>query len=143
MVNAELAIANVWWEGQPGFIPILPSNNWPADTNITTVWRVRNIGDEAATFKVSFMEFESDGILLNPEEEADFYLYLVTPSPGTYNYTLQIIADGEVVAEYPIEVVIVASAVDWMGMIIPLLAIGFMAGMVVMIKPMMGEGTTK
>lgn len=139
-VNGELVIGYVWWEGQPGLIQVLSSNSWPADTNLTTAWRVRNTGDEAATFKVSFMELESDGILLNPEEEADLYLYPVTPSPGTYSYTLQIIADSQVVAEYPIGVTTSTGVVDWTTVIGPLLVLGLMAGMVAMMAPMMKEG---
>ncbi len=139
-VNGELVIGYVWWEGQAGWIPILSSNSWPADTNLTTAWRVRNTGDEAATFKVSFMELESDGILLNPEEEADLYLYPVTPSPGTYSCTLQIIADSQVIAEYPIGVTTAAAVVDWTTVIAPLLVLGLMAGMVTMMAPMMKEG---
>ena len=139
-VNGELVIGYVWWEGQPGWIPIASSNSWPADTNLTTVWRVKNTGDEAATFKVSFMELESDGILLTPEEEADLYLYPVTPSPGTYSYTLQIIADSQVIAEYPIGVTTSPGVVDWTPVIGSLLVLGLMMGMTSMMMPMMKEG---
>lgn len=138
MINGELVIAYVLWEGQPDYVQILSSNNWPAGMNLTTVWRVRNIGDEAATFKVSFMELESDGVLLDPGEEADLYLYPVTPAAGTYDYTLEVIVNGEVVADYPIEVTTsVTMAVDWLTIIGPILVLGLMAGMLV---PMFKKG---
>lgn len=137
MISVELIIAYVWWEGQPGWIQILSSNNWPAETNLTTVWKVKNTGDEAATFKVSFMELESDSVLLNPGEEEDFYLYPVIPAAGTYNYTLEVIVNSEVVANYPIEVTASVVAVDWMTIIGPLLVLGLMAGMLI---PMFKKG---
>ena len=51
------------------------------------------------------MGLESAGVLLSPGGEATFYLYPVTPGVGTYDYTLEIIADDQVVTEYPIQVV--------------------------------------
>jgi len=101
MKAGELLIAYVWWEGQPGWISILSSNNWPPNTNLTTAWKVRNTGNEAAFFKVRFMGLTSAGALLSPGGEATLYLYPVTPGPGTYNYTLDIIADTTVVRQYP------------------------------------------
>ncbi|GAI07191.1 unnamed protein product [marine sediment metagenome] len=130
-VNGELITAYVLWEGQPAWLPILSSNSWPIDTELTTAWRVRNIGDEATTFKVSFMELESAGVLLEPGEEADLYLYPVTPAAGTYSYALQVIADSEVVAEYPIEVVMAVAPIDWMTIIGPILVLGLLAGLVI------------
>ncbi len=105
MINGELVIAYAWWEGQTTFQQILSSNNWPTETTLTTFWRVRNIGDETAIFKASFMELESVGVELDPEEETDIYLYPVTPVAGTSSYTMKVIADDEVVAEYPIGVI--------------------------------------
>lgn len=132
-VNGELVIAFVLWEGQPDYVQILSSNNWPIETELTTIWRVRNIGDEAATFKVHFMELESVGATLNPGGEIDLYLYPVTPAAGTYSYTLQVIADSEVVAEYPIEVTTAVAAVDWT----PIIGMVLILGMVAMLIPAM------
>lgn len=137
MISAELIIAYIWWEGQPGWIQILSSNNWPAETSLTTVWRVRNTGDEAATFKVGFIGLESDSVLLNPGEEEDFYLYPITPAAGTYNYTLEVIVNSEVVNEYPIEVITAAAVADWLAIIGPVLVLGLMAGMLI---PMFKKG---
>ena len=131
MINGELVIAYAWWEGQPGWIQIFSSNNWPVETSLTTTWKVKNTGDEAATFKVSFMGLESVGVLLNPGEETDIYLYPVTPVAGTYNYTLGVIADSEVVAEYTFEVITAAVTTGWVAIVLPLLVIGLLAGILV------------
>ena len=105
MLNGELVIGYIWWEGKEGWNQIVETNTWPPDTETSTAWEVRNTGDEAAIFKVKFMGLESASILLYPEQEATFHLYPVTPSPGTYDYTLDIVADDQVVAEYPVQVI--------------------------------------
>lgn len=109
MKAGELVIAYAIWEGAPGWVQITETNQWPPDTDLTTVWTVKNTGNEAAYFGVRFMELESAGVLLSPGEEGSLYLYPVTPGPGTYDYTLEIVADihfdGQVVASYPIRVV--------------------------------------
>jgi hypothetical protein len=104
MLDGELVIGYVFWEGKKEWNQVLETNTWPPDTETTTAWKVRNTGDQAAIFKVRFMDLESSGSLLNPGEEATFYLHPVTPSAGTYNYTLSVIADTRVVREYPIQV---------------------------------------
>ncbi|GAJ00942.1 unnamed protein product, partial [marine sediment metagenome] len=134
LIQDWLVMTYVLWEGQPDWIPVLASNNWPVETELTTVWRVRNIGDEAAFLKVRFMGLESARVLLNPGDEADLYLYPVTLAAGTYNYVLEVIADDEVVKEYPIEVVTAAVVADWMTIILPILALGLLAGLML---PMM------
>jgi hypothetical protein len=104
MKSGELLIAYAWWEGKEGWNQIVETNNWPPDTETTTAWKVRNTGDEAGFFKVKFMDLESSGVLLSLGEGATLYLYPVTPSPGTYDYTLSIIADMQVVNTYAIKV---------------------------------------
>jgi len=105
MLDGELLIAYAWWEGKDGWNEILETNTWPPDTETTTAWKVRNTGNEDAFFKVRFMGLESAGVLLSPGGEATLYLYPVTPGVGTYDYTLELIADGQVVAEYPVQVI--------------------------------------
>ncbi len=105
MLGGELVSAYIIWEGKEGWNQILESNTWPPDTETTTAWTVRNTGNETAFFKVRFMGLESAGVLLNPGGEATLYLYPVIPSVGTYDYTLELIADDQVVTEYPVQVV--------------------------------------
>ncbi len=104
MLDGELLVGYIWWEGEPGWIVIAETNQWPPDTEVTTAWIVSNTGDEAAFFKVRFMDLESAGVLLNPGEEATAYLYPTIPGAGTYDYTLSVIADAQVVREYPVQV---------------------------------------
>ena len=104
VVDGELVIAYVWWEGKEGWSQILESNSWPAKTAITTTWKIRNTGTETAFFKVRFMGLTSAGVQLASGEEATAYLYPTTPGPGTYQYVAEVLADSEVVASYPISV---------------------------------------
>ena len=123
MINGELVFGYIWWEGKEGWNQILETNAWPPDTETTTTWKVRNTGDEAAFFKVSFMGLESSSVLLNPGEEATLYLYTVTPGAGSYEYTLELIADGQVVAGYPVQV----TTRKGIGCLLPLVIIGGLA----------------
>jgi hypothetical protein len=102
--GGELVSALVWWEGKEGWSPIGETNDWPAETAISTAWTVKNTGSQTAFFKVKFMDLVSSAVLLSYGETATLYLYPTTPSPGTYNYTLSIIADTQVVKTYPIQV---------------------------------------
>jgi len=107
MLNGELIDALVWWEGEAAWSSIAETNTWPAGTGITTTWYVKNTGDVAASFKVRFMGLKSVGVLLNPGEGARLYLYPVTPSAGTYSYSLDVLANDTIVKQYPIQVVAV------------------------------------
>jgi len=100
----ELVSALVWWEGKGEWNPIGETNDWPAETNISTAWTVKNTGSQTAFFKVKFMDLVSAAVQLSPGETATLYLYPATPSPGTYNYTLSIIVDDQVVKTYSIQV---------------------------------------
>ena len=107
-MDAELLIALVWWEGQEGWISIVfPSpNEWPANTDLAAVWKIANTGNEIGMFSVRFMDMESAGVQLSPGESAWVYLYPITPDDGVYQEKAQIVANGTVVAEYPIKLTI-------------------------------------
>ena len=120
MLDGELLIGYVWWEGEEGWSEVLDTNDWPPDTAIVTSWKVRNTGDESAFLKVSFMGLESVAVSLSPGDEATLFLYPVTPSAGTYAYVLAVIADGEVVAEYPVQLV----TGEGLSGILPLVLVG-------------------
>jgi hypothetical protein len=105
-LGGELVSALVWWEGKGGWNPIGETNDWPAETAISTAWTVKNTGSQTAFFKVKFMGLVSAAVQLSPGETATPYLYPTTPSPGTYDYTLSIMADNQVVKTYPIKVVV-------------------------------------
>ena len=104
--KGELLDALVWWEGKEDWDGIHETNTWPPNIQITTAWYVKNTGDVAAFFKVRFMGLTSAGVLLSPGEGARLYLYPNTPSAGTYNYTLDVIADNTVVNQYPVRVTV-------------------------------------
>jgi hypothetical protein len=113
--KGELVSAFVWWEGKEAWNPIGETNNWPAKTAIATAWKIKNTGGKTAFFKVKFMGLESSAVQLSPSDTATLYLYPTTPSPGTYDYTLSIIADDQVVKTYPIQVTTVALTPEFSG----------------------------
>jgi len=121
MKAGTLEVAYVWWEGLEYWqmISLTEANQWPANTMLTTAWTVRNVGDEEASFKVVFsgggMDVESTPVRLKPNptnpgagETGTLYAYPTTPASGSYECTLTIYADNEIVEYWPdIPVVIV------------------------------------
>ena len=107
-MDAELLVAYVWWEGQEGWISIVfpGPNEWPAETDIVTVWKMENTGDETAFFSVRFMDMESVGVQLSPGESAWVYLYPITPDDGVYQEKAEVVANRTVVAELSFKVTI-------------------------------------
>lgn len=117
VVAGELLIGLVWWEGKDSWSQILETNTWPPNTTITTTWKVKNTGNESAVFKVSFMGLTSAGVLLSPGREGTLYLYPVTPSPGSADYTLAIIADDTMIKLYLFGVITEAIPEEYKGSI--------------------------
>ncbi len=134
MINGELLIAYAWWEGKEGWNHILETNTWPPDTAILTAWKVKNTGNESAVFKTRLLGVESAEAWLTPGATFSFEYPAISLSPGTHQFTLEIIAAAEVVAEYPFEVATSVAVPDWMSIIAPILVLGLLAGLMV---PMM------
>jgi len=107
MLKGELLVAVVWWEGKEGWIQILSEGNkWPANTDLATAWKIENTGDEVGMFSVRFMDMESVGVQLSPGESAWVYIYPITPSDGIYHEKAEIVANGTVVADYPVKLIV-------------------------------------
>jgi len=102
--NAVLEIAYAWWEALGYWIEIVETNTWPPNTAIITTWKVKNTGGESGIFKTRLLGVESAEVLLNPGETFFFEQSAISLSLGTHQFTLQMLADDEVVAEYPYQV---------------------------------------
>lgn len=113
MKAGTLEVAYAWWEGLANWVPITKTNAWPINTTITTAWTVRNVGNEAASFKVVFagggMDVESEPVQLNPGEDASLYADIIGYTSGTYECSLTIYADNEVVEKDYLSVTIVSA----------------------------------
>ena len=114
MLNGELLIAYAWWEGKDGWNPILETNTWLLNTAITTTWKVKNTGDESAVFKTRLLGVESAEAWLTPGAWFFFDQPDISLSLGTHHFTLEILADDEVVTEYPFQVVASEPGVNWL-----------------------------
>ena len=116
MLNGELLIAYAWWEEELGWLEIASSNTWPIHTAIITTWKVKNTGDESAVFKTRLLGGESAEAWLTPGATFFFEQPAISLGPGTHYFTLQVMADDEVVDEYPFQVVAgeVVPGVSWL-----------------------------
>lgn len=104
--TAVLEIAYAWWETLGYWIQIFETNHWPPVTAIKTTWKVKNTSDESAVFKVRLVVAQSDEAQLDPGASFFFELPDISLAPGTHQFTLKILADGQVVREYPIKVIV-------------------------------------
>jgi len=110
----ELLTAYAWWEGKEGWNQILETNNWPPNTAIITTWQVKNTGDESAVFKTRLLGGESAEAWLTPGATFTFEQSAISLGRGTHHLTLEILADDEVVAEYPFQVIAREPGVSWL-----------------------------
>ena len=103
VIDATLRSGWVWWAGLPAWHEVYEvfPNEWPADTDITFTWRIRNTGEVGAYFQV-YMFTPGDWLYLNPgdelEVEEDFRTPALPVSPYGQFYRVYILArrvDGE------------------------------------------------
>jgi len=106
-VDGKLDVVWVWWEGLPQWLLVYQVEEWPAEREVALAFIIENTGNQPAFFGIRFMELESSKVLLNPGEHATAYLYPVMPSPGVYQETIEVLADGETVASYTLEMNVV------------------------------------
>lgn len=104
--KGELVIAYVWWEGKVGWNQIFNTNNWPPNTAIITTWKVKNTGEETAVFKTRLLTVESAEAQLTPGASFTFEQPAISLSLGTHQFTLEMLADGQVVGQYPFKVIV-------------------------------------
>lgn len=97
VVDATLRSGWVWWAGLPAWREVYEvfPNEWPADTDITFTWRIKNTGDTGAYFQV-YMFTPGDWLYLNPgdelEVEEDFHTPTLPVSPYGQFYRVYILA---------------------------------------------------
>jgi len=86
VIDAEFRSGSVWWEGLENWKKVYTRylNEWPADTDVTFVWEIRNIGNVGAYFQVYLFEpgswlYLDPGEKLQVFEEAHTLAIPVTP----------------------------------------------------------------
>ncbi len=88
VIDAELRESYVYWAGLTAWKDVYTRwiNEWPADTEITFAWEIRNIGDVGAYFQV--YAFTPGGwMYLEPGEKLQVYEEFHTPAiPVTPGY---------------------------------------------------------
>lgn len=103
VIDATLRSGWVWWAGLPAWQEVYEvfPNEWPADTDITFTWRIRNTGEVGAHFQV-YMFTPGDWLYLGPgdelEVEEDFHTPALPVSPYGQFHRVYILArkvDGE------------------------------------------------
>jgi len=118
MKAGELVIAYAWWEEELGWLSITETNQWPPLTAILTTWKVKNTGDESAVFKTRLLGGESAEAWLTPGATFFFEYPAISLSLGTHQFTLEILADSQVVATYPIRVVTTKEGMNLLPLVI-------------------------
>ncbi len=90
VIDAEFRSGSVWWEGLENWKKVYTSyiNEWPADTDITFVWEIKNIGNVGAYFQVYLFE-PGSWMYLDPGEKLqvfeEVHTLAVPVTPG-YQY---------------------------------------------------------
>jgi len=91
VIDAELREGYVWWAALTAWERVYTRwpNEWPADTDITFAWEIRNSGDVGAYFQVYAFE-PGSWLYLDPGDRVQVYEEYHTPpipvTPG-YEYT--------------------------------------------------------
>ena len=88
IIDAELRSGYVWWEGETAWKRVYTRwmNQWPADTDITFAWEIKNIGNVGAYFQV-YAFAPGAWLYLDPGEKVQVYEEFHTPAiPVTPGY---------------------------------------------------------
>jgi len=74
IIDAEFRSGSVWWEGLENWKKVYTRyiNEWPADTDITFAWEIKNIGNVGAYFQVYIFE-PGSWLYLDPGEKVQVY----------------------------------------------------------------------
>ena len=90
IIDAEFRSGSVWWEGLDNWKKVYTRwrNEWPADTDVTFAWEIRNIGNVGAYFQV-YMFDPGSWLYLDPGEKVqvfeEFHTLAMPVTPG-YQY---------------------------------------------------------
>ena len=103
IIDAEFRSGYVWWEGLVNWKQVYTRyiNQWPADTDVTFVWEIKNIGNVGAYFQVYLYEpgswmYLDPGEKLQVFEEAHTLAIPVTPG---YQYARITILGRDITGE--------------------------------------------
>jgi hypothetical protein len=103
IIDAELRHGHVWWAGETAWKDIHTRypNSWPADTDITLAWKIKNTGNVGAYFQVYLFE-PGDWFYLEPGDETQVFEEVHTQAvpvmPG-YQYCRIMILGRKVTGE--------------------------------------------
>jgi len=96
VIDATLESSNVLWAGLTEWQRVYDRwpNEWPADTDITFAWEIKNTGNVGAYFQV-YMFDPGEWLYLEPSDERTVYEGFHTPAvpvtPGYQYYLLNIL----------------------------------------------------
>ena len=96
IIDAYFRKGHVWWEGLTYWERVNLSylNEWPADTDITFSWEIKNTGNVGAYFQV-YMFDPGEWLYLEPGDELEVFESFHTPvipvSPGYEHYRITIL----------------------------------------------------
>jgi len=88
VIDAELRESYVYWAGLTAWKDVYTRwiNEWPADTDITFAWEIKNIGNVGAYFQV-YAFTPGSWMYLDPGEKVQIYEEFHTPAiPVTPGY---------------------------------------------------------
>jgi len=88
VIDAEYREGHVYWAALVNWRSVYTRwpNEWPADTDITFAWEIRNIGNVGAYFQV-YLFTPGDWLYLGPNERIQVYEDFHTPAlPVTPGY---------------------------------------------------------
>lgn len=89
IIDAEFRSGNVLWAGLTEWRRVYERwpNEWPADTDITFAWRIKNTGNVGAYFQV-YMVDPGEWLYIEPGNEIQVFEAFHTPAlPVTPGYT--------------------------------------------------------
>lgn len=96
VIDATLQRGYVWWAGLTDWKRVYDRwpNEWPADTDITFAWKIKNTGNVGAYFQV-YMFSPGDWLYLEPDAEIEVFESFHTPAvpvtPGYQYYQITIL----------------------------------------------------
>jgi len=97
IIDAEFRSGYVFWAGLTEWKRVYDRypNEWPADTDITFAWTIKNTGNVGAYFQV-YMFGPGEWLYLEPNDERQFLEEFHTPAipvtPGYQYYLINILA---------------------------------------------------
>jgi len=103
IIDAEFRSGYAWWEGLENWKKVYTRfrNEWPADTDITFAWEMKNIGNVGAYFQVYLFE-PGSWMYLDPGEKLQVFeeahTLAIPVSPG-YQYARITILGRDITGE--------------------------------------------